>query len=72
MRHIDMEAISMQQVNQFQAILKQPNETAFDMTDKIYIVDPEQNLFVYYLSTAKPADILNDLSRIMEVSHKKA
>ena len=60
-RHIDMEAISIQQVKQFQATLKQPNETSFDMTGKIYVIDPQQNVLVYYLSSTNPSDILNDL-----------
>lgn len=68
--HIFMEAINLQQVKQFQTILTQPGEATFDMTDKIFIIDPQQNLFVYYLGANKPTDILNDLNRIMTVSPK--
>jgi hypothetical protein len=64
--HIAMEAINMQQVKQFQETLTQAGEATFDMTDKIYVIDPNQNLFVYYLSTTNSNDILNDLRRVLE------
>lgn len=64
-RHIDMEAINMQQVKRFQATLKQPSEMTFDMTDKVYVIDPQQNMLVYYLRTTNPVDILNDLNRVI-------
>jgi len=63
--HIFMEAISMQQVKQFQAALTQPGETTFDMTDKIYIIDSQQKVFVYYSSKDNPTDILHDLRRVL-------
>src|SRR3990167_1601154 len=36
--------------------------------NKIYLVDPLGNLFMYYSSVANPMDILRDLKRVLEVS----
>ncbi len=36
--------------------------------DKIYLIDPEGNLFMYYSSNNSPMDILRDIKRVLEVS----
>lgn len=36
--------------------------------NKIYLVDPLGNAFMYYSADANPMDILNDLKRVLEVS----
>ncbi|EKD72599.1 MAG: hypothetical protein ACD_45C00630G0005 [uncultured bacterium] len=40
----------------------------FVVQNKIYLVDPLGNLFMYYSSLVNPMDILRDLKRVLEVS----
>jgi hypothetical protein len=40
----------------------------FVVSNKIYLVDPIGNLFMYYPSTANLMDVLKDLKRVLEVS----
>lgn len=46
----------------------QQGEINFVLTDKIYLIDPAGNLFMYYPSDVNPMDILKDLKRVLEVS----
>jgi hypothetical protein len=39
-----------------------------DPNNKIYLVDPLGNLFMYYASDENPMNILKDLKRVLEVS----
>lgn len=41
----------------------------FSIQNKVYLVDPKGNLFMYYASTSDPMNILKDLNHILEVSH---
>ena len=38
------------------------------LLDKIYLVDPIGNLFMYYPDSTNPMDIMKDLKRLLEVS----
>lgn len=40
----------------------------FVITNKIYLVDPLGNLFMYYPALTDPLNILKDLKRVLEVS----
>lgn len=40
----------------------------FSATNKIYLVDPLGNLFMYYSSDVDPMNVLKDLKRVLEVS----
>jgi cytochrome oxidase Cu insertion factor (SCO1/SenC/PrrC family) len=53
---------------QIQEILKQKNGKNFLASQKIYLVDPQGNLFMYYPETTDPMNILKDLKRVLEVS----
>lgn len=39
-----------------------------NVENKIYLIDPLGNIFMYYADDAKPMDILKDLKRVLEVS----
>lgn len=43
-------------------------EPNFSAKDKIYLIDPLGNLFMYYPSTTDQMNILKDLKRLLEVS----
>jgi len=43
-------------------------ENNFDVHNKIYLIDPIGNLFMYYPSGTDPMNILKDLQRVLEVS----
>lgn len=49
-------------VNRLQGLLAQP------VGNKIYLVDPLGNLFMYYLATDDPVNVLKDLKKVLEVS----
>lgn len=55
------------EVTQLQQLFQQKNLT-LTVDNKIYLIDPLDNLFMYYADTAKPMDILKDLKRVLEVS----
>lgn len=40
----------------------------FEVKNKIYLVDPLGNLFMYYQSSTNPMDILKDLKKVLKVS----
>lgn len=49
------------------SLIQQKNKN-FVVNNKIYLVDPLGNLFMYYPSDVNPMDVLNDLKRVLEVS----
>jgi hypothetical protein len=40
----------------------------FSVSDKIYLMDPEGNILMYYPSHTDPMNILKDLKHLLEVS----
>ncbi len=46
----------------------QQGNTHFQVSNKIFLVDPLGNLFMYYPNTVDPMHILKDLKRVLEVS----
>lgn len=40
----------------------------FSIQNKVYLVDPAGNLFMYYADTSNPMNILKDLKHVLEVS----
>ncbi len=40
------------------------------LENKIYLVDPAGNLFMYYADTSNPMNILKDLNHVLEISHR--
>jgi hypothetical protein len=52
----------------FQNILNQKYQKEFAAGDKIYLIDPLDNLFMYYAHTTDPMNILKDLKKVLEVS----
>ena len=40
----------------------------FELREKVYLLDPMGNLFMYYPTTENPIHIMNDLKRVFEVS----
>lgn len=50
-------------VQQTQAIGKKD----FTIENKIYLVDPAGNLFMYYADTSNPMNILKDLNHVLEI-----
>jgi hypothetical protein len=51
---------------QFAELQKSLNQN--QVNDKIYLLDPIGNLFMYYSSASDPMDILKDLQNVLEVS----
>ena len=43
-------------------------QNKFTIVNKIYLVDPEGNIFMYYPSDVNPMNILKDLKHLLEVS----
>ncbi len=41
---------------------------SFEPTDKIYLIDPDGNLFMYYIGETNPMNVLKDLKKVLEVS----
>ena len=44
------------------------SKAQFAVNNKIYLVDPDGNLFMYYSSDASPMHILKDVKKVLEVS----
>lgn len=61
------EVLSEQQFAKLHAELAK-NKDNFDLTDKIYLLDPLGNLFMYYPSSVNPLDILKDVKHLLGVS----
>jgi hypothetical protein len=55
-------------VSQLQNAIDQKSALKLSVTNKIYLLDPLGNIFMYYPDTVKPMDILKDLKRVLEVS----
>jgi hypothetical protein len=49
-------------------VLKDNKHQQVDSINKIYLIDPEGNLFMYYPADADPMNILKDLKHVLEVS----
>jgi hypothetical protein len=47
---------------------QQHTKNNFNVKNKIYLVDPQGNLFMYYESNTNPMDVLKDLKHILGVS----
>lgn len=62
------EIFSQSQVIQFNQALSEKNGKDFIANDKIYLIDPIGNLFMYYASTVNPLDILKDIKHLLGVS----
>ncbi len=56
------------QLEKLQQALVQQTQGAFLVTNKIYLVDPLGNLFMYYPSDTNPMNVLKDLKKVLEVS----
>lgn len=55
-------------INQLQQDLTHATQHAFTVQDKIYLLDPLGNLFMYYASQANLMDVLKDMKKVLEVS----
>jgi hypothetical protein len=55
----------LQQLNH---LFAQHGEKDFSVKNKIYLIDPLGNLFMYYPAAANPMNILKDMQRVLEVS----
>ncbi|MHB1947486.1 MAG: hypothetical protein ACYCQI_05170 [Gammaproteobacteria bacterium] len=62
------EILTENQFAKLSAALAQKKEQNFVLTDKIYLVDPLGNLFMYYPSSVNPLDILKDVKHLLGVS----
>lgn len=56
------------QINQLEKLLRSQTTSDFNVHDKIYLVDPLGNLFMYYAVTDNPMNILKDIKHVLEVS----
>lgn len=61
-------AMTAKRSAELKQLLVQHNDKDFVMTNKIYLIDPMGNLFMYYPDTGNPMDILKDFKRLLEVS----
>ena len=46
----------------------QARDSRFVVSQKIYLIDPAGNIFMYYPATSNPLDIYHDLKHVLEVS----
>lgn len=53
---------------EFSIKLEQLTQNNIALTNKIYLIDPANNVFMYYPDTNNPMDILKDLKHVLEVS----
>ncbi len=44
------------------------SKQGFSIENKVYLVDPTGNVFMYYTDTSNPMNILKDLKHVLEVS----
>lgn len=58
--------LNKQQLAQLKTALS--NQKDFTVNDKIYLLDPIGNLFMYYDSSTNPMNILKDIKKVLEVS----
>lgn len=55
-------------VTQLQQRITQQEQHVFSAANKVYLVDPLGNAFMYYPTTVDPLMILKDLKKVLEVS----
>jgi hypothetical protein len=55
-------------LKKWQSVFEKQIAKDFNLADKIYLVDPIGNVFMYYPSTTNPMDILKDMQKVLEVS----
>jgi cytochrome oxidase Cu insertion factor (SCO1/SenC/PrrC family) len=53
---------------QLEQVFSRQTHSQFVVMDKIYLVDPLGNLFMYYSASTDPMNVLNDLKKVLEVS----
>lgn len=56
------------QLTQLKNALIKSQPDNFTVGDKIYLIDPIGNLFMYYSSETNPMNILKDIKKVLEVS----
>jgi hypothetical protein len=56
------------QMQKLKILLNQQENPSFVMENKIYLIDPLGNLFMYYPEQVNPMNILKDLQHLLEVS----
>lgn len=56
------------QESEFQLAIQKNQDSHFDTRNKIYLVDPIGNLFMYYVITTNPMDIFKDVKHLLGVS----
>jgi hypothetical protein len=54
--------------NETQQLQSQFTANNFSVKNKVYLIDPMGNLFMYYADTVNPMDIFKDVKRVLEVS----
>lgn len=62
----DFEQLSLTEPQKF--VLKKVFKKENAITNKIYLIDPVGNLFMYYQASVNPMDILKDLKHLLGVS----
>jgi hypothetical protein len=55
-------------LQRLQMVFSKQTNQQFTVKDKIYLVDPLGNLFMYYPTTTDPMNVLKDLKKVLEVS----
>lgn len=65
LRKIDF---TQQQYQAMQHLIAQHTKNISEIQDKIYLIDPIGNVFMYYSATTDAMNILKDLKRVLEVS----
>jgi len=56
------------QLQKLEAQLAEQHVRDYTTANKVYLIDPLGNLFMYYSDKTDPMNILNDLKRVLEVS----
>jgi len=61
------ERVNFKIVSSEQSVMEKKD---FSVENKIYLVDPAGNLFMYYADTSNPMNILKDLNHVLETSQR--
>lgn len=70
----DQKRVVILRCDDSQKIIKQlqddlaKQESGVVVQNKIYLIDPLNNVFMYYLDTVNPMNILKDIKKVLEVS----
>lgn len=56
------------ELTKLQQAFSQQNHSEFAVNDKIYLIDPLGNLFMFYPGDTNPMNVLKDLKKVLEVS----